>query len=171
VPRRISQTRQLDFFQQTPLYLSQSDAARALGLTVRVIQYWESQGLLHPELPSTGRARRYTERDLVELHFIKSLVIDQGFQVVALAEKLRQLEAPYDYDPLDIFWDPRDLCWKSRRELAAEVLTASRPGLDEVAGQALDTLSPLESAGAARFLLDFLRDWLLDRRPRKRRRG
>lgn len=169
VPRRIPQDTQLEFFQKTLLYLSQNDAAKALGVTVRVIQYWESQGLIHPELPLEGRNRRYTPRDLVELRFIRSLVVDQGFQVLALAEKLKALEAPYDYDPFEVFWDPRDQCWKSRSQLAGEHLQKLRPQLDQKAGAALRKLHPLEPAAASRFLLDFVRDQLLDRPHRRPR--
>ena len=165
--RRIPQDTQLDFFKKTLLYLKQSDAAKALGVTVRMIQYWESQGLIHPELPLEGRSRRYTPRDLVELHFIRSLVVEQGFQVPALAAKLRSLEAPYDYDPLEVFWDPRDLQWKSRNQLAGEHLQKLRPLLDERAGAALRKLHPLDPAEASRIMLDFIRDLLLER-PRKR---
>ena len=168
VLRRIPQDTQLEFFQKALLYLSQSDAAKALGVTVRMIQYWESQGLIHPELPLEGRSRRYTPRDLVELRFIRSLVVDQGFQVPALAEKLKSLEAPYDYDPLEVFWDPRDQQWKSRAQLAGEHLQNLRPQLDERAGAAIRKLHPLEPAEAARFFLDYMRDLLLER-PRKRR--
>lgn len=161
----------MEFFQKTLLYLSQSDAAKALGVTVRMIQYWESQGLIHPELPLEGRSRRYTPRDLVELHFIRSLVVEQGFQVPALAEKLRGLEAPYDYDPLEVFWDPRDRYWKSRQQLAGEHLQQLRPQLDDKAGAALRKLHPLDPTEASRILLDFIRDLLLEksrkRRPKK----
>ena len=168
MPRRIPLDTQLEFFQSALLYVSQSDAARVLGVTQRVIQYWESQGLIHPELPLQGRSRRYTPRDLVELRFVKSLVVDQGFQVPQLAEKLQQLEAPYDYDPLEVFWDPRDHCWKSRAQLASEHLQGLRPQLDERAAAALKRLTPLTPEAAARFLLDFLRDQLSER-PRARK--
>lgn len=173
MPRRIRLDTQLEFFQKALLYLSQSDAAKALGVTKRMIQYWESQELIHPELPLEGRNRRYTPRDLVELRFIKSLVVDQGFHVPVLREKLRKLEAPYDYDPLDVFWDPRDEEWKSRSQLAGEQLQSLRPTLDQQAAQALQTLTPLEADTASRFLLDYLRDLLLDKPARKpaRRRG
>lgn len=169
--RRIPQDIQLEFFQNTPLYLSQSDAAALLGVTKRMVQYWESQGLIHPELPLEGRSRRYTPRDLVELRFIKSLVVDQGFQVPQLQEKLKSLDAPYDYDPNEVFWDPRDRQWKSRSQLAGEQLQHLRPLLDERAAQALEKLDPLEAVTASRFLLDFLRDLLLGRpsRPVKKR--
>lgn len=170
VPRRIRLDTQLEFFQKSLLYMSQSDAASALGVTARMIQYWESQELIHPELPLEGRHRRYTPRDLVELRFVKSLVVDQGFAVPSLREKLASLEAPYDYDPLDVFWDPRDLLWKSRSQLAGERLQELRPGLDAEAAAALAALTPLEPESAARFLLDYVRDLLLERRERKKAR-
>lgn len=168
MPRRIRLDKQLEFFENAPLYMSQSDAATALGVSSRMIQYWETQHLIHPELPLEGRNRRYTPRDLVELRFIKSLVVDQGYQVPALREKLRKLDAPYDYDPGDVFWDPRDEQWKSRSQLAGEQLQSLRPGLDDRAAEALQTLTPLEAGSASRFLLDFVRDLLLDKPARKR---
>jgi len=172
MPKRIRQEQQLEFFSQFPLYLSQSDAAKALGVTVRVVQYWETQGLIHPELPLEGRTRRYTSRDLVELKFIKSLVVDQGYQVPSLVAKLAFLDAPYDYDPLDIFWDPRAQSWKSRSELAGEHLQNLRETLEGEAAAALRQLTPLKAEEAAPFLLDFLRDRLLGKgnsRSRKAR--
>lgn len=170
MPRRIPLDTQLEFFQSALLYVSQADAARVLGVSQRMIQYWESQGLVHPELPLQGRSRRYTPRDLVELRFIKSLVVDQGFQVPQLVEKLKQLEAPYDYDPLEVFWDPRDHCWKSRSQLASEHLQCLRPQLDERAAAAMKRLTPLTPEAAARCLLDFLRDQLCERPRGKKRR-
>lgn len=169
--RRIPQDTQLEFFHGTPLYLSQADTSVALGVSSRVIQYWESQGLIHPELPNQGRNRRYTPRDLVELRFIKSLVVDQGYQVPSLVEKLKLLEAPYDYDPYDVFWDPRDQCWKSRSQLAGEHLQQLRPELDARAARALERLDPLDPNTASKILLDFLRADLLGKGRRRSKKG
>ena len=85
--RRIPQKKQLDLFEGAVLYLSQSDAARHFGVTTRMIQYWEAQGLLNPELEAEGRSRKYTNFDLVELKFIKTMVVDCGFSVPSLKEK------------------------------------------------------------------------------------
>lgn len=156
------------------LYVSQADAAEALGLKVRQIQYWEAQGLLHPELPAEGRNRKYTRRDLVELRFIKTLVEDCGYSVPSLKEKLNLLQAPYDYDPLEIFWDQRDGRWKSRGMLAVELFNSLRVRLEPLAAEALERLLPGDLKRAITALLDLVREGLegrLETRPRRRRRA
>lgn len=165
----------MDLFDGAVLYLSQADAAKALGITTRMIQYWESQGLLNPELPAEGRSRKYTTYDLVELRFVKGMVVDQGYSVPALKEKLATLQAPYYYDPQEAFWDLRDGRWKARGELAAERLGEVRQELLPVAVEALERLLPGELERAARSLLDLVRGALEGRTTkttrRKRRRG
>ena len=172
--RRLSQETQLDLFEKALLYVSQADAAAALGLKVRQIQYWETQGLLHPELPAEGRNRKYTKRDLVELRFIKTLVEDCGYSVPSLREKLSLLQAPYDYDPTEVFWDQRDGRWKSRGMLSVEVFNSLRERLEPLAAEALERLLPGGSQRAAAALLDLVREALEGRmdasRGRKRRR-
>ena len=91
--KRVLPERQIDLFESPVLYISQGEAANYLGVTVRMIQYWEVQGLLHPECPQSGRQRRYTKNDLVELTFIKSMLVDHGYSVPSLKEKLQQLQA------------------------------------------------------------------------------
>ncbi len=168
--RRIPQDRQLDLFPGAVLYLSQADAARALGITTRMIQYWDSQGLLNPELPLEGRSRRYTTYDLVELKFIKGMIVDQGFTVPALKEKLGQLQPPFYYDPEDAFWDIRDNRWKSRAELAVDRLNEVREEVAPIAAQALDRLLPGDTERAASSLLDLLREVFEGRVPKLKRR-
>lgn len=167
--RRIPQKKQLDLFEGAVLYVTQADAARVFGVTTRMIQYWESQGLLNPELPLEGRNRKYTNFDLVELRFIKTLVVDQGYSVPALKEKLAALQAPYYYDPEDAFWDLKDRAWKSRSAFAVEQLGAVRGELESAAGEALDRLLPGEPKQIARTLLDLVRDFLDGRAVQKRR--
>lgn len=158
--RRIPQKKQLDLFEGAVLYVSQADAARVFGVTTRMIQYWEAQGLLNPELPAEGRSRRYTNFDLVELRFIKTLVVDQGYSVPALKEKLERLQAPYYYDPEDAFWDLRDKRWKSRADFAMEQLAGVRSELEPAAGDALRQLLPADPHLAVRSLLDMVRDFM-----------
>lgn len=159
-------------------YVSQADAARALGtdmkgkeITPRIIQYWEAQGLLHPELPIEGRSRRYTQQDLVELNFIKVLVEDLGFTVPSLKAKLARLEAPYYYDPYDCFWDLKEETWKSRSGLAVERLGEVREQLEERAHQALERLLPGDLKRAVRAVLDLVRDVLEGKALRPARRS
>ncbi len=175
--RRLPQKRQLDLFEGAVLYLSQSDAARVFGVTTRMIQYWEAQGLLNPELPVEGRSRKYTNFDLVELKFIKTLVVDQGYSVPALKEKLKSLQAPYYYDPEDAFFDLKDQTWKSRAAFAAEQLQEVREELEPEAARALASLEQARPEEVARALLDMVREFMEGKvgkkkrgRPRKRRK-
>lgn len=158
--RRIPQKKQLDLFEGAVLYLSQSDAARVFGITTRMIQYWETQGLLNPELPVEGRSRKYTNFDLVEMRFIKTLVVDQGYSVPALKEKLQTLQAPYYYDPEDAFWDLRDGKWKSRANFAVEQLAQVREELQTNAARALETLLPGDPEAISKSLLNLVREYL-----------
>ncbi len=167
--RRIPQKRQLDLFEGAVLYLSQADAARLFGVTTRMIQYWESQGLLNPELPVEGRSRKYTNFDLVELRFIKTLVVDQGFTIPSLKDKLESLHAPYYYDPDNAFWDTRDKAWKSRSELVLEQFGAVRDELQASTAQALEQLLPGEPEQIAKTLLDLVRETLDGKAPTKKR--
>jgi len=169
VIRRIPQKRQLDLFEGAVLYVSQSDAARLFGITTRMIQYWETQGLLNPELPIEGRSRKYTNFDLVELRFIKTLVVDQGYTVPSLKEKLKSLQAPYYYNPEDAFWDLQDQTWKSRANFAVEQLAEIRSDLESNAAKALASLLPGEPEEVARSLLNLVREYLEGRAGKKGR--
>lgn len=163
---------QLELFPGVVPYLSQADAASALGITARVIQYWEAQGLLHPEQPQERRNRRYTPRDLVELRFIKGMVVDRGYTVPALKEKLARLPAPYYYDPSEVFWDPRDERWKSRRMLAMETLLESQEELIPALARAIEKLTSgaAPSDQVARAVLELVREGLAGRVRRAGRR-
>ena len=155
------QETQLELFHKALWYISQSDAAQTLGVTTRMIQYWETQGLLHPELPTSGRNRRYTKRDLVEMRFIKALLVDQGYTVPALKEKLASLQAPYDYDPAEVFWDPTRQVWATPRQLSADVVEGLRPALDYHLREALKGLRKMTPETALTSLLELLQDVLL----------
>lgn len=168
--RRLPQKRQLDLFEGAVLYVSQSDAARLFGITTRMIQYWEAQGLLNPELPVEGRSRKYTNFDLVEMRFIKTLVVDQGYSVPALKEKLESLTAPYYYDPEDAFWDLRDKSWKSRSSFAVEQLAAVREELEPSARKALESMLPGDPAEMAKNLLNLVREYLEGKAGKKSRK-
>lgn len=169
--RRIPQKRQLDLFEGAVLYVSQSDAARLFGITTRMIQYWENQGLLNPELPIEGRSRKYTNFDLVEMKFIKTLVVDQGYTVPSLKEKLEKLQAPYYYDPEDAFWDLRDQAWKSRSAFAAEQLAEVRKELEPMAARALESLLPGEPEDVVKSLFNMVREYLEGKAGKKKGRA
>lgn len=126
-----------------------------------MIQYWESQGLLHPELPAEGRHRRYTKRDLVEMRFIKALLVDQGYTVPALKEKLGSLQTPYDYDPAEVYWDPTRKVWTTPKQMAAETFEGLRPALDHHLQEALKGLRKMTPETATAAFLEMLQDVLL----------
>ena len=134
-----------------------------------MIQYWEQQGLLNPELPVEGRSRKYTNFDLVEMRFIKTLVVDQGYTVPSLKEKLAVLQAPYYYDPEDAFWDLRDQQWKSRTAFAVEQLAEVRSELEDKTAKALATLLPGEPDDVAKSVLNLVREYLEGRAGKKAR--
>jgi len=159
IPRVLPDT-QLELFPGTILYLSQTDAAQALGVSTRMIQYWESQGLLHPEHPQEGRSRRYTSRDLVEMAFIKTMVEDLGFTVPALKQKLQDLPAPYYYDGRDLFWDLRTGSWKSRAMLASEQVAEQQARLAPALAEWLDRTGEASVDQTALALLGLVRDGL-----------
>jgi DNA-binding transcriptional MerR regulator len=165
---RVRPDAQLELFEGMVLYLSQADAAKALEVSTRMIQYWESQGLLHPEYPQEGRSRRYTRLDLVEMAFIKAMVEDQGFSVPSLREKLRNLPAPYYYDPVDLFWDLRSQSWKSRSMLAVEQLNAVQSRLAPAMADLLEQMEESGSDGKSAGLLGLIRDGLSGRLPEPR---
>ena len=166
--RRIPQKKQLDLFEGAVLYVTQSDAARLFGVTTRMIQYWETQGLLNPELPIEGRSRKYTNFDLVEMRFIKTLVVDCGFTVPSLREKLATLQSPYYYDPEDAFWDLKAKQWKSRAVFAAEQMAEARDELEPTAVKALEALLPGDTKEVTKNLLNLVRDFLEGRAGKKR---
>ncbi|MFA5506416.1 MAG: helix-turn-helix domain-containing protein [Vulcanimicrobiota bacterium] len=167
--RRLPQKRQLDLFEGAVLYLTQADAARLFGITTRMIQYWEQQGLLNPELPVEGRSRKYTNFDLVEMRFIKTLVVDLGYTVPALKEKLALLQAPYYYDPEDAFWDLKDNQWKSRTVFAVEKLAEVREELESTTARALESLLPGEPEEVAKSVLNLVREFLEGKAGKKKR--
>ncbi len=127
-----NQINQLPLFKEDIFYISQSDAAKHLGITTRMINYWESQELLHPEfLKTDGKARKYTPLDLLELLFIKQMVVDNGYTIPSLKEKLKSLEPPYYYKAEDLFWDLKTSAWKTRAMLGYEALKGSEQFISE----------------------------------------
>ncbi|MHC9540727.1 MAG: MerR family transcriptional regulator [Vulcanimicrobiota bacterium] len=131
--RKVITGSQLPLFPDDIFYVSQRDAAIHLNINTRIINYWETQELLHPELarPKGGKGRKYTPNDMVELRFIKGMVIDQGYAIPSLKEKLEKLESPYYYNPEDLFWDLRDKQWKTREGIAQVAVRKSEKKLKE----------------------------------------
>ena len=152
--KRVLPEQQIDLFQKPVLYLSQADVAEYLGVTVRMIQYWEANDLLHPERPQSGRQRRYTKNDLVEMLFIKAMIVDQGYTIPALKEKLTALQTPYYYDAAAMHWDITAKAWKSNVDLAVEEINNKKSLLIEVLANAvLDAGSEIDERKLALAML------------------
>jgi len=82
-----------------------SVAAEIAGVHPQTLRMYERKGLLQPQR-SQGKARRYSERDIMRLRAIQSLTQDEGINLAgvkrimeleaeaeALRERVRQLEA------------------------------------------------------------------------------
>lgn len=143
MPRRIITGSQLPLFPEALFYVSQKDAAKHFNISTRLINYWESQGLLHPELykNKSGKGRKYTPNDMIEIGFIKGMVVDQGYSIPELKEKLQKLESPYYYDPGELFWDLKDNQWKTREAIAAGVVKKQEKKLRDIFSTLYDKCS------------------------------
>ena len=76
-------------------YMTVGQVAKKMGVTVRTLQYYDTEGLLSPSAGSEGGRRLYTDRDLIKLHQILSLK-SLGFSLHDIKERLISLDTPAD---------------------------------------------------------------------------
>lgn len=100
--------------------LTVEEVADAVGVTVRTVRYYQSQGLL-PAPARVGREARYGDEHVERLRVIARLQ-DQGLRLTAIAELLQQGDAAADWlgltESLTKPWsDDRPVLW-SEDELA-----------------------------------------------------
>ena len=76
-------------------FMTVGQVAKKMGVTVRALQYYDKEGLLSPSAESEGGRRLYTDKDLVKLHQIISL-ISLGFSLDDIKGRLISLETPAD---------------------------------------------------------------------------
>ena len=77
------------------VYMTVGQLAEKMGTTVRTLQYYDREGLLHPSAESAGGRRLYTYRDMITLHQIQSLK-SLGFSLKDIKTRIRTLEKPED---------------------------------------------------------------------------
>ena len=105
------------------MLLTVDEVAAEVGVTVRTVRYYQSQGLL-PAPARVGREARYGDEHLDRLRLIARLQ-DQGLRLTAIAELLRQGDAVGDWlgltETLAKPWsDDRPALW-SEEELVERI--------------------------------------------------
>lgn len=76
-------------------WLTIGQLAEKLGTTVRTLQYYDREGLLHPSKQSEGGRRLYSHKDMIKLHQILSLK-SLGFSLSDIKNRLISLDTPAD---------------------------------------------------------------------------
>ena len=74
-------------------FMTVGEVAKKMGVTVRTLQYYDREGLLHPSAESEGGRRLYSNKDLVILHQIISLK-SLGFSLKDIKGRLNSLKTP-----------------------------------------------------------------------------
>lgn len=74
-------------------YMTVGEVAKKMDVTVRTLQYYDSEGLLSPSAMSEGGRRLYTDKDIVKLHQILSLK-HLGFSLNDIKNRLIPLDTP-----------------------------------------------------------------------------
>lgn len=75
------------------------ELAKKMNITVRTLQYYDKENLLHPSFKSEGGRRLYSEKDMVKLHQILSLK-HLGFSLDEIRDKLLSLDDPIEVSKL-----------------------------------------------------------------------
>ena len=168
--KRILPQQQIDMFESLVPHWSQGEVAKQLGVTTRQIQYWEKLGLVHPEVEESGRERRYTSNDLIELLMVATMLDKQGYTVPKLKQKLDNLRPPYYYDANDMHWDLPSSSWMSSADFAIRELSDNHEQLRELIVKFMEETSrETEPATWASSLLRAMEEWFKGSRPKVKR--
>ncbi len=68
-----------------------SVVARIVGVKTHTLRYYERMGLVHP-YRSKGNIRYYSERDIVRIRYIKTLMDDLGINLAGVEVVMRMVE-------------------------------------------------------------------------------
>ena len=80
--------------REEPRYVI-SVAARILGMQTHTLRYYEKIGIIEP-YRSQGNIRLYSERDIVLLRRVRSLVDDMGINLAGVEVILRMIQSVID---------------------------------------------------------------------------
>ncbi|MEG0176601.1 MerR family transcriptional regulator [Anaerorhabdus sp.] len=74
-------------------YLTIGEVAKKMNVTVRTLQYYDTEGLLKPSMLSEGGRRLYTSKDLIKLYQILSFK-SLGFSLEDIKERILKMDTP-----------------------------------------------------------------------------
>ncbi len=74
-------------------YMTVGEVAKKMGVTVRALQYYDSEGVLRPSNVSEGGRRLYGDEDIVKLHQILTLK-SLGFTLDEIKNRLISVDTP-----------------------------------------------------------------------------
>lgn len=76
-------------------YFTVGELAKKAGTTVRTLQFYDKEGLLHPSARTEGGRRLYSQKDVVRLHQILSFKY-LGFSLEDIRGNLNALDTPQE---------------------------------------------------------------------------
>ena len=97
---------------------TKNEIAQKINRPPRTIQFWTDEGLVQPDVqhPGRGRARDYSERNLVAFSMIDLMVKNIGLSLIEISTILRTLQNGYwgDFEFNDFFENEE---WGRTKEL------------------------------------------------------
>lgn len=109
-------------------FMTVGELAKKMNTTVRTLQYYDKEGLLHPSLQSEGGRRLYTNKDMAKLHQILAMKF-LGFSLNDIRDNLISLDTPEDM--LEVLSRQEDVVKEKLRDLK-QVLSAIDLLRDEI---------------------------------------
>lgn len=127
-------------------FYTQKEAAEVLGITPRMLIYWEKQLLPGVRKRKGGRHRIYTDDDLKILRLC-FLLLEQGWDSKAVREKLQLMKKKKIRRINDLYWDINEKSWVTKDEIIARQMRS-------VLDQALAAEDPEQA------VVDYFFSWL-----------
>ncbi|MEG0169072.1 MAG: MerR family transcriptional regulator, partial [Anaerorhabdus sp.] len=74
-------------------YLTIGEISKKMNVTVRTLQYYDTEGLLKPSMLSEGGRRLYSSKDIIKLYQILSFK-SLGFSLEDIKERVLKMDTP-----------------------------------------------------------------------------